>query len=72
MSVTELTRKFDAYIHPDQPVWHGKYVMVVPEVSKAGAGGSGETPDLESALGWISVMGRIGQSVPMRDFLWLP
>jgi hypothetical protein len=71
-TIGELDRKFDAYIEPDQPIWHGKYVMVVPDVSKAGSGSGSDTPDLESALGWITVFGKLGQSVPLRDFLWLP
>ena len=37
-TISELDRKFDTYIEPDQPIWLGKYVTVVPDVSKAGTG----------------------------------
>jgi hypothetical protein len=72
MTVRELDRKFDAYVEPGQPIWYGKYVTVVPQVSKVTTDEPTEAPDLQSALGWMSVFGRLSQSGPVRDFLWLP
>ncbi len=74
MTTGELARKFDAYVEPDQPIWYGKYVTVVPRLSEVNQGGSpGEqTPDLKSASGWIYIFDRLAQSVPVRDYLWLP
>ena len=74
MSVSELARKFDAYVEPDQPIWYGKYVTVVPRASEANQGDSpgDQTPDLKSASGWIYVFERLAQANPVRDFLWLP
>lgn len=73
MGTQELGRKFDAYIEPGQPIWYGKYVTMVPRVSEANDPGSPQDlPDLKSALGWIWVFNRIGQTSPVRDYLWLP
>jgi hypothetical protein len=40
-------------------------------VNQAGAPGS-QSPDLGSASGFISAFDRLAQSMPVRDFLWLP
>ena len=74
LSTPDLVRKFNAYTQPDQPIWYGKYVTVVPRVSEVGQGGSpgDQAPDLKSAPGWIYVFDRLALSVPVRDYLWLP
>lgn len=74
MNEKEMTGKFDAYVEPDQPIWHGKYVMVVPRASEANQGGApgNQSPDLKSALGWIYVFDQLSRSLPVRDYLWLP
>jgi hypothetical protein len=75
MDTAELDRKFDAYVEPDQPIWYGKYVTVVPRVSEVGSGAGGpadQTPDLKSASGWIYVFDRLAQAIPVRDYLWMP
>ena len=74
MSTRDLARKFDAYVEPDQPLWFGKYVMVVPDATAAAQQSAGQpgadTPDLQSTLGWIYVFQRLAQQIPVRDFLW--
>jgi hypothetical protein len=35
MTTRDLARKFDAYVEPDQPIWFGKWVMVVPDATAA-------------------------------------
>ncbi len=73
MSSQDLARKFDAYVEPDQSIWYGKYVTIVPKASSAGHGGSGDdTPDIQSASGWIWVFDQLAKSVAVRDYLWLP
>jgi hypothetical protein len=77
ISTHDLARKFDAYTEPGQPVWYGKYVTVVPRVSDVGqAGGAGApavngAPDIKSPMGWLWLLDRLAQAVPVRDFLWL-
>ena len=73
MNTSQLARKFNPYIEPGQPIWFGKYVMVVPAISKASQGTgspSTETPDLQSTFGWIYVFNQLAKSLPVRDFLW--
>lgn len=73
--VRTLSRKFDAYVVPDQPIWMGRYVTVVPRASDASQPGNqpvSELPDLSSALGWTWVLDRLAQRLPVRDLLWLP
>jgi hypothetical protein len=74
MTTRDLARKFDAYVEPDQPLWFGKYVMVVPDATAAAAQSAGQpgadTPDLNSTLGWIYVFERLARSIAVRDFLW--
>jgi hypothetical protein len=72
--VGTLSRKFDAYVVPNQPIWAGQYVTIVPRASDAqpGSAPSSQLPDLNSALGWIWVFDRLAQRAPVRDMLWLP
>jgi hypothetical protein len=74
MDTNDLARKFNTYTEPDQPIWYGKYVTVVPDVTKAKQGGQPgqQSPDLQSATGWIYTYQQLSQGVPVRDFLWLP
>jgi hypothetical protein len=75
MDTKELSRRFNEYINPDQPEWHGKFVMVVPRASEANAGSGGPgtlSPDLTTVNGFIYVFDRLARSVAVRDFLWLP
>ena len=73
MDTNELARKFNAYVEPDQPIWFGKYVTVVPKVSEANQGGPGsQDPDLQSPLGWIYVFQQLARGMPVRDYLWVP
>jgi hypothetical protein len=43
-------------------------------VTKAKQGGQPgqQSPDLQSATGWIYTYQQLSQGVPVRDFLWLP
>jgi hypothetical protein len=71
-----LTRKFDAYVEPGQPVWYGKYVTILPRADEAPVDepddpGS-DRPDIKSALGWITIFNRLAQRFAVRDLLWLP
>ncbi len=74
MDTGDMARKFNAYVEPGQPIWFGKYVTVVPDVTKAGQGGDpgSGSPDINSAQGWIYVFDQLSLSVPVRDYLWLP
>jgi hypothetical protein len=74
MSTSDLARKFDAYVEPGQAAWYGKYVTVVPKVSAVDQTSTpaGDAPDLQSVSGFIFVFERLAQSVPVRDYLWLP
>jgi hypothetical protein len=74
MDTTELARKFNEYVEPDQPAWYGKFVIVVPragEVNQTGSSGQ-DAPDLSTVTGFITVYNRLALGVPVRDFLWLP
>ena len=51
MDTNDLARKFNTYIEPDQPIWYGKYVTVVPEVSKVNQGGRYGRPVTGSEVG---------------------
>ena len=64
MSPTMLGRRFNTYYQPGQPVWNGKWVMVVPRVSKVAqtaAPGTNpsaiEPPDLGTVAGWSWMIG---------------
>ena len=60
---------------PDQPIWYGKYVTVVPDVERGQPGRPARQPRrriCNSALGWIYVFQRLARACPVRDFLWLP
>ena len=72
-SSQDLARKFDAYVEPGQTIWYGKYVTIVPKASSASHAGPGaDTPDIQSALGWIWVFQQLARTLPVRDYLWLP
>ena len=71
MSTQDLARRFDTYVEPDQPAWYGKYVTIVPKVSSANQGGSGDdAPDIQSAQGFTWVFQQLAKSMPVRDYLW--
>lgn len=76
MATRDLARKFDAYAEPGQPIWYGKYVLVVPRASDVrhgvGAPGHKPAPDIDSAMGFVWLLDRLSQVAPVRDFLWLP
>jgi hypothetical protein len=74
MDTSDLARKFNTYVEPDQPIWYGKYVTVVPDISKANQDGQpgDQSPDLSSATGWIYVYDLLSRRLAVRDFLWLP
>jgi hypothetical protein len=77
MEVNKLTRKFDVYAEPRQPLWQGRYVTIVPNASEAQDSGTpggpiDNAPDLGSAFGWIWVFQRLAAGSAVRDLLWLP
>ncbi len=76
MNVRTLSRKFDAYAEPGQPIWSGRYVTLVPRASEAGRGEPGgpqaeNLPDLNSAFGWIWVFRQLAARIAVRDLIWL-
>jgi hypothetical protein len=78
MDVRTLSRKFDAYVVPGQPIWFNSYVTIVPRagdtshVPGSPAESTDGMPDLASAYGWVWVFDRLAQRYPVRGLLWLP
>jgi hypothetical protein len=79
MNVRTLSRRFDAYAEPGQPLWSGQYVTILPRASQVqkpeqpGNGGRSnqDLPDLNSPFGWIWVFRQLSLKLAVRDLLWL-
>lgn len=79
MNIRTLSRRFDAYAEPQQPLWSGQYVTIIPRASQVqkppqqgnGAPQGQELPDLNSVFGWIWVFRQLAYKLPVRDLLWL-
>jgi hypothetical protein len=73
MNTSDLSRKFNEYVEPDQPAWYGNFVIVVPKATEANQGGSGQSaPDMSTVTGFLAAYNRLAQMMPVRDYLWLP
>lgn len=77
MTTEVLSRKFDPYAEPNQALWSGRWVTIVPRVSEAAneipqRPPAELLPDLNSAFGWMWVFNRLAVQSATRDLLWLP
>jgi hypothetical protein len=77
LDLQALGRKFDTYAEPQQPLWSGRWVTIVPRasevvVSEPGTNPNGQLPDVTSAFGWMWVFNEIAAKIAVRDLLWLP